>query len=94
MQTIYSSMEMLAKLVSFRTVSTSSNLKMIYFIKDYLSSYGITTRLTFDEKKQKANLFAQIGPPVEGGVISQDILMLCLSRVRMGYQSIRTLSKK
>ena len=60
---------MLNKLVSYDTVSSKSNLKMIMFIKDYLESYGINSYLVFDDQKTKANLFAQIGPNQEGGVL-------------------------
>ena len=42
---------------------------MIMFIKDYLHSYGINSHLVFNDDKTKANLFAQIGPNVEGGVL-------------------------
>ena len=65
----YTSIEMLNKLVSFETISSESNLDMIIFIKDYLNSYGINSHLVFNDRKTKANLFAQIGPNVEGGVL-------------------------
>ena len=42
---------------------------MIEFIKDYLKSYGIESHLIFNDLKTKANLFAQIGPNVEGGIL-------------------------
>ena len=42
---------------------------MIMFIKDYLNSYGINSHLVFNDNKTKANLFAQIGPNVEGGIL-------------------------
>ena len=65
----YTSIEMLNKLVSFETVSSESNLEMIMFIKDYLNSYGIDSYLVFNDHKTKANLFAQIGPNTEGGIL-------------------------
>ncbi len=65
----YNSIEMLNKLVSFETISSESNLDMIMFIKDYLNSFGINSHLVFNDDKTKANLFAQIGPNVEGGVL-------------------------
>ena len=65
----YKSIEMLNKLVSFDTISSESNLDMIMFIKDYLHSYGINSHLVFNDQKTKANLFAQIGPNVEGGIL-------------------------
>ena len=69
MQKHYSAKEMLDKLVSFKTVSLDSNLEMIKFIKDYLNSYGLDSHLVFNSLKTKANLFAQIGPNVEGGIL-------------------------
>lgn len=69
MQKQYSAKEMLDKLVSFKTVSLDSNLEMIKFIQDYLNSYGINSHLVFNNLKTKANLYAQIGPNVEGGIL-------------------------
>ena len=69
MQKQYSAKEMLDKLVSFKTVSLDSNLEMIKFIQDYLNSYGIDSHLVFNNLKTKANLYAQIGPNVEGGIL-------------------------
>ena len=69
MQKQYSAKEMLDKLVSFKTVSLDSNLEMIKFIQDYLKSYGIDSHLVFNNLKTKANLYAQIGPNVEGGIL-------------------------
>jgi acetylornithine deacetylase len=60
---------MLDKLISFKTVSLDSNLEMIMFIKDYLNSYRLDSHLVFNSLKTKANLFAQIGPNVEGGLL-------------------------
>lgn len=59
--------EMIQRLVGFDTVSARSNLALIEFVRDYLSGYGIESRLTFDEEGEKANLFATIGGPAEGG---------------------------
>ena len=69
MQKQYSAKEMLDKLVSFKTVSLDSNLEMIKFIQEYLNSYGINSHLVFNNLKTKANLYAQIGPNVEGGIL-------------------------
>jgi acetylornithine deacetylase len=59
--------EMIQRLVGFDTVSARSNLALIEFVRDYLSGYGIESRLTFDAGGGKANLFATIGGPAEGG---------------------------
>ena len=60
---------MLDKLVSFKTVSLDSNLEVIKFIQDYLKSYGLDSHLVFNSLGTKANLFAQIGPNVKGGIL-------------------------
>ena len=65
----YTPAEMLAKLVAFDTTSAKSNLDLIDFVRDYLSTHGIASRLFRDPQAPKANLFATIGPAVAGGVI-------------------------
>lgn len=61
--------EMLARLIAFDTTSSSSNLALIDFVRDYLGAYGIESRLTFDQTKAKANLYASLGPAGSGGVV-------------------------
>jgi acetylornithine deacetylase len=61
--------EMLARLIAFDTTSSSSNLALIEFVREYLGAYGIESRLTFDETKAKANLYASLGPAGSGGVV-------------------------
>lgn len=61
--------EMLEKLVSFPTVSRDSNLAIIDFIEEYLASHGVESYRVYDETGQKANLYASVGPAVEGGVV-------------------------
>ncbi len=65
----YSAKEMLEKLVAFPSVSFESNLPIIAFIQGYLSGFGVDSVLVPDKTGQKANLYAQIGPNVEGGVV-------------------------
>ncbi|MEP3303871.1 MAG: M20/M25/M40 family metallo-hydrolase, partial [Roseibium sp.] len=60
---------MLAKLVSFPTVSDRSNLDLIDFVEAYLAEHGIGSTRVYDETGQKAALFATIGPEVNGGVV-------------------------
>jgi acetylornithine deacetylase len=61
--------DILARLVGFDTVSANSNLALIRWVADYLDGYGIACRLTYDAAGTKANLFATIGPEERGGVI-------------------------
>jgi acetylornithine deacetylase len=61
--------EILRRLVAFDTVSARSNLDLIRWVADYLDGHGVAATLTYDEHRQKANLFATIGPADRGGVI-------------------------
>ncbi len=64
-----SSREMLARLIAFPSVSTSSNLDIIHFCRDWLRDNGIESTLVMSPGGDKANLFATIGPQVEGGIV-------------------------
>jgi acetylornithine deacetylase len=59
----------LDNLISFDTTSTYSNLELINYIKDELGQLGIECRLTYNEEKTKANLWATIGPAEKGGIV-------------------------
>jgi acetylornithine deacetylase len=61
--------DMIAKLVAFETVSRNSNLALIDFVRDYLDSYGINSRLIPNDNGTKANLYATLGPPVADGIV-------------------------
>ncbi len=63
------SKEMIRKLVGFPTVSRESNLALIDFVREYLKPLDADIRLTFDDDKRKANLFATLGPRTDGGVV-------------------------
>ncbi|MCD6040109.1 MAG: argE [Gammaproteobacteria bacterium] len=68
------SVEWLAKLISYPTLSSNSNLALIREIQDWLAQYpSILMQLTYDETGHKANLFAtlpaQDGNVLEGGLI-------------------------
>ena len=69
MASTYTPREMLDKLVSFPTVSRNSNLDIIHFVRDYLDEHGIESTLVPFEGGRKANLYATVGPNVEGGVV-------------------------
>jgi len=60
---------LLGHLIGFDTTSVKSNLALIDWVANYLDGHGITSRLTYDEAKQKANLFATIGPEIPGGIV-------------------------
>lgn len=63
-----SSIEMLARLVSFNTVSHNSNLDLIGFITSWLDTHDVSYRLSFDPTSRKANVHATIGPVQAGGL--------------------------
>lgn len=57
------------RLVRFNTVSRESNLPLIECIADHLRALSVPVRLTYDEARRKANLFATIGVGKPDGVI-------------------------
>ncbi len=65
---LFPSVEMLRRLVAFPTVSHDSNLELIHFVRDTLKPYDADVRLTHDDGRRKANLFATLGPRGEAGI--------------------------
>ncbi|HEX6979905.1 MAG TPA: acetylornithine deacetylase [Alphaproteobacteria bacterium] len=63
------SIDMLRRLVAFDTTSRDSNLALIEFVRDYLKTHGVDSRLVFDEAGKKANLFATLGPSDKPGLM-------------------------
>ena len=61
--------DILERLVAFPTVSRDPNLPLIDWIRNYLADHGVDSQLVNDDSGHKANLFASIGPQVEGGVV-------------------------
>ena len=62
--------DLLQHLVGFDTTSHKSNLELIHFVRDYLDEYGVRSTLIDNANKDKANLFASIGPDtLTGGVV-------------------------
>ena len=57
------------RLVRIDTRSQLSNLALIDCIADYLRSLQVPIRLTYDDGRQKANLFATLGVGKPGGVV-------------------------
>lgn len=62
-------LDWLAKLISHPSVSLTPNLALIEQAQGYLEDLGYLCAVVFDETKSKANLYATIGPAVDGGVI-------------------------
>jgi acetylornithine deacetylase len=61
--------DMIRELVAFPTVSRDSNLDLIHFVRDRLKALDADIRLTFDDDKRKANLFATLGPRDAPGIV-------------------------
>ena len=68
MKDIFNARQLLDHLVSFPTVSSDTNLPLIYFVRDYFADHGIGSVVIPNEDGTKAGLVAQVGPNVAGGV--------------------------
>jgi acetylornithine deacetylase len=62
-------LEMLAKLVSFDTVSSKSNLPLIAFVEEYLQGWNVPYVRVPNEAGDKAAIYATVGPQDRGGVV-------------------------
>ena len=66
-------LDLIRTLVSYDTTSRESNLALIHWVRDYLARHGVDSRLTYEDERRKANLFAtlpaQDGNTTEGGVV-------------------------
>jgi acetylornithine deacetylase len=60
---------MIEKLIGIPTVSRDSNLELIDYARETLERLGAQVRLTFDDDRRKANLFATLGPGTDGGLV-------------------------
>jgi acetylornithine deacetylase len=63
----------IARLIAFDTTSRNSNLPLIAEIKDWFSHHQMSSRLTYDETKQKANLLATL--PARDGSINGGLIL-------------------
>ncbi len=78
------SLELIRQLVRFDTTSRRSNLALIDWVREYLGSHGIASRLTHDDDTTKANLFATIGDPRRRASCSPGTPTSCRSTARRG----------
>jgi len=60
--------DILSKLISFRTISELTNKELSKYISQYLARYKIKTQL-LEGSPNQFNLYAKIGPNVDGGII-------------------------
>ncbi len=56
-------------LIGFDTTSRNSNLELIAYAEAFLLGAGAHVRLTHDSNGGKANLFATLGPNINGGYV-------------------------
>jgi acetylornithine deacetylase len=61
--------QILSDLIAFPTVSVDSNLDMISYLAARLKDCGAKVEIFYDETGKKANLFATLGPEVDGGIV-------------------------
>jgi acetylornithine deacetylase len=59
---------LLARLIAFDTTSAKSNIPLIDFVEAYLAEHGIPSQRVPSPDRQKASLFATIGPAGVGGL--------------------------
>ena len=69
MEDYSNSRQILAKLISFPTVSSDTNLPLVEWVEAYLAAHGITSERVMSPCGTKAHLYAQVGPEIDGGVI-------------------------
>lgn len=62
-------LDILARLIAFPTVSADSNLAIIDYIQDYLQTRGFDVHRVPDQTGRKAGLFARIGPSDRPGIM-------------------------
>ncbi|WP_406646071.1 acetylornithine deacetylase [Aliisedimentitalea scapharcae] len=61
--------EILRNLVGFDSISGRSTHPILGYVRDYLAAHGVETTLSYDDTGERANLFATIGPQIDGGVV-------------------------
>ena len=62
-------LDTIGRAIAFPTVSRDSNLALIEWARAQLEALGARCRLTYDDERTKANLFATLGPDAPGGVV-------------------------
>lgn len=62
-------LELLAKLVSFETESSQSNLALIDYVMEHCRAHGLPFSLAPSPGGNKAALVATVGPMVDGGIV-------------------------
>ena len=61
--------EILGNLIAYPTISADSNLELIAYVADSLEGLGARVTVSKDATGAKANLFASLGPDIDGGIV-------------------------
>ena len=69
------SLDWLTRLIAFDTVSRHSNLVLIEDVKAYCEQLGLTVDLTFNEAKNKANLFVTVPAGKNADIINVGLVL-------------------
>lgn len=69
------SVDWLARLIRFDTVSRYSNLALIKDVQAYCEQFGLDVHLTFNEAKNKANLFVTVPAGHETDVLTGGLVL-------------------
>ena len=63
------SIEILERLVAFDSISGRPTEGIVGYIQQIFAEHGVEVDLSFDEAGERANIFATIGPNIDGGIL-------------------------
>ncbi|MEK6219093.1 MAG: acetylornithine deacetylase [Psychrobacter sp.] len=69
------SIDWLTKLIAFDTVSRHSNLALIEEVQAYCEQLGLTVDLTFNDAKNKANLFVTVPAGDQADIVNHGLVL-------------------
>lgn len=69
------SIDWLTRLMAFDTVSRHSNLALIKDVQTYCEQLGLTVNLTFNEVKNKANLFVTVPAGEKADIVNNGLVL-------------------
>ena len=80
-----SSIDWLTRLIAFDTVSRHSNLALIEDVQSYCEQLGLSVDLTFNEAKNKANLFVTVPAGANANKVSAHAIKPFISQAPRPY---------
>ncbi len=69
------SIDWLTRLIAFDTVSRHSNLALIEYVQRYCEQLGLSVDLTFNDAKNKANLFVTVAAGGSADIINHGLML-------------------